>query len=361
MNPQNALTVSTAGRICLFGEHQDYLGLPVIAAAISLRVYISGEKTDKLTFKIDLPDVKQQESFDFSDAPVAYARPRDYFRSAFNVLRRKGLTFSKGAICNVNGKIPIDAGTSSSSALMVAWLHFLVKTSDQSPNIDTKTLGEWAYEAEVLEFGEPIGMMDQYSTAIGRVIYLESEPQIAVTPLVPKLGKLVLINSMQPKDPFGNHLRIKKHMKNIRQKYEEKKWNFSLAELKIKDFEMQKMILTKEERQILGGTLRNRNICQKAKKMLENDILDDIKFGKLLQRHQQYLRDDLRLSTPKIDKILEKSLEVGALGGKINGSGSGGCVFVYAPTRAEQVVEAMREMGCDAWLVEIGDGTKMEF
>jgi galactokinase len=33
-----SLTVSTPGRVCLFGEHQDYLGLPVIPAAISLRI-----------------------------------------------------------------------------------------------------------------------------------------------------------------------------------------------------------------------------------------------------------------------------------------------------------------------------------
>jgi galactokinase len=26
------MIVSTPGRLCLFGEHQDYLGLPVIAA-----------------------------------------------------------------------------------------------------------------------------------------------------------------------------------------------------------------------------------------------------------------------------------------------------------------------------------------
>jgi galactokinase len=40
--------ISTPGRICLFGEHQDYLGLPVIAMAISLRATIRGDKrTDK--------------------------------------------------------------------------------------------------------------------------------------------------------------------------------------------------------------------------------------------------------------------------------------------------------------------------
>ncbi|MFC1564948.1 galactokinase family protein, partial [candidate division KSB1 bacterium] len=38
------LIVSAPGRICLFGEHQDYLGLPVIAAAIGLRISVSGER-----------------------------------------------------------------------------------------------------------------------------------------------------------------------------------------------------------------------------------------------------------------------------------------------------------------------------
>ena len=43
------LEVSTPGRICLFGEHQDYLGLPVIAMGISLRSIIKGQKR-KLLF-----------------------------------------------------------------------------------------------------------------------------------------------------------------------------------------------------------------------------------------------------------------------------------------------------------------------
>ena len=38
------MKISTPGRICLFGEHQDYLGLPVIAMAISLRINLTGKK-----------------------------------------------------------------------------------------------------------------------------------------------------------------------------------------------------------------------------------------------------------------------------------------------------------------------------
>ena len=38
------MKITTPGRICLFGEHQDYLGLPVIALAISLRSTIKAVK-----------------------------------------------------------------------------------------------------------------------------------------------------------------------------------------------------------------------------------------------------------------------------------------------------------------------------
>jgi len=42
MNDKRLLSVSAPGRICLFGEHQDYLGLPVITVAINLRIAIEG-------------------------------------------------------------------------------------------------------------------------------------------------------------------------------------------------------------------------------------------------------------------------------------------------------------------------------
>ncbi len=36
------IRVTAPGRICLFGEHQDFLGLPIIACAIDLAIEIIG-------------------------------------------------------------------------------------------------------------------------------------------------------------------------------------------------------------------------------------------------------------------------------------------------------------------------------
>ena len=51
------MKVSTPGRICLFGEHQDYLLLPVIACAISQRITITGSKRMGGIISIEMPDI----------------------------------------------------------------------------------------------------------------------------------------------------------------------------------------------------------------------------------------------------------------------------------------------------------------
>ena len=57
------MEISTPGRICLFGEHLDYLGLPVIAMAISLRMNIKGTFRSDNMIKIDMPDLNEIKVF----------------------------------------------------------------------------------------------------------------------------------------------------------------------------------------------------------------------------------------------------------------------------------------------------------
>jgi galactokinase len=159
------MKISTPGRICFFGEHQDYLGLPVIAAAISRRISIDGAYRNDDQIILHLPDLDEKIEFSLKET-FPYIIQRDYFRSTINILKRKGLVFSKGFECVIHGNIPINSGTSSSSALIVSWAHFLDKMSDNPADFSQKELGEIAYAAEVLEFGEPGGMIIQQRSAM---------------------------------------------------------------------------------------------------------------------------------------------------------------------------------------------------
>lgn len=359
----NAVTVSTPGRICLFGEHQDYLGLPVIASAISCRIQIAAERIADNYIHLNLPDIGSQEQFSLSQLPLTYQHDRDYFRSAINVLIRNGFQFSGGIDGEVQGRIPINAGTSSSSALLITWLNVLTQLADNAKTLDPKQLAELAYQAEVLEFGEPGGMMDHYSTAVGGVIYLESQPAIHLETYHPPLGTFVLGNSQEPKDTIGILGRVKHGMLRIARQLTELNADFSLHKTDITAITEYKDVLTKDDYILLKGTLSNRDILREALTLIQTSAtgsFDRGRFGRLLTDHQANLRDAQQISTPKINRMIEASLNAGALGGKINGSGGGGCMFAYAPDNAEQVAEAIEREGGRAYIVSVDVGTTSE-
>ncbi|SVA31138.1 uncharacterized protein METZ01_LOCUS83992, partial [marine metagenome] len=139
--------ISTPGRICLFGEHQDYLGLPVIAMAITLRAELRGEKRSDQKVVVHKPDIGETEIFSLND--LAYQKPRDYFKSGIIVSKKAGFTFSTGFECEITSDIPISAGTSSSSAITVSWIHFLSQMADEPVHLSKQKIGSLSYQTEV--------------------------------------------------------------------------------------------------------------------------------------------------------------------------------------------------------------------
>ncbi len=356
-NGNYELKVSTPGRVCLFGEHQDYLNLPIIACAISLRIFIEGSKRNDDKVNISLPDINDKEIFKLNGT-LKYGKERDYFKSSINVLMRHGFTFKNGIDCTVKGNIPINSGTSSSSALIVTWINFLSQMSDQAKVLKPEQISEYAYEAEVLEFAEPGGMMDQYSTSIGGIIFLDSYPKIDVEKLNTKLGKFVLGDSEEPKDTKFILSRVKKQIQKVVKQLQNKYPNFSLRTVGESEIEKYSDHLNNEQIELLKGTIKNREITKKAKRVLETSPINHRAIGQLLTEHHAVLRDILKISTPKIDKMIEASLKAGAYGAKINGSGGGGCMFAYAPRNTEKVKEAIEEAGGVAYIVYADQGTR---
>ena len=348
------MRISTPGRICLFGEHQDYLGLPVIAMAISLRVILEGKKRQDRKVIIHKPDLGETETFSLDD--LSYTKPRDYFKSGIIVCKNAGLTFSTGFECEVTSKIPIRAGTSSSSAISVSWIHFLSQIADVRPNWDQQKIGELAYKTEVEEFNEPGGMMDQYSTAMGFLIYIQSEPGITIESINPNLGTFVLGDSCEPKDTMGILNRCRNSRLEIIQKLKMKNPTSTIHTL---DEGADISDLNASEIELYKGTLKNRDLLKRALSELENEEPNHESIGQLLSDHHQVLRDVLKVSTPKIEAMMDAASNVGALGGKINGSGGGGCMFAYAPNNPEQVAEAIEKAGGKAYIIQHDEGTRI--
>jgi galactokinase len=353
------MRVSSPGRVCLFGEHQDYLDLPVVPLAISLRVAVEGARRADARVNIELPDIGSQDSFSF-EGPLVYRRDRDYFRSAVNVMRRAGFTFSSGFDCVVRGEVPISAGTSSSSALVVSWVSFLARMSDEGAELAPEECARLAHAAEVLEFNEPGGMMDQYAASFGGLLAISFHPVVHVERLDAPLGSFVLGDSGEPKDTMAILARVKNRVLAITRRLAEKNPEFSLHTVARGDVDRFSGELTSGERALLGGTIRNRDFTREALSLLRGPSIEHRELGRLLNEHQAVLREVLKISTPKIDRMLNAALRAGAHGGKINGSGGGGCMFVYAPENAEAVAREIEGAGGKAHIVRADAGVRVE-
>lgn len=353
------LTVSAPGRICLFGEHQDYLGLPVITAAINRRISISGKRRNDKIFYFDLPDIGSQEIIDFSQ-PIQYVKERDYFRSSLNILLRQNVAIPCGYDCVVRGNIPINSGTSSSSALVIAWIKFLLTIASDNRRDDPLAIARLAHQAEVLEFNEPGGMMDHFAASFGSILFIDfGVPGGRQQPLAAHLGKLVLGDSQEPKDTKGILARVKGGTLNAMQIVAQKDRQPTMTTISLANLDDYKGLLSHDQFELLLANITNREITQQAKTLFEHEKVDHKKLGELLNQHQLELRERLRISTPKINRMIDAALDAGAFGAKINGSGGGGCMFAYAPDRYEQVAEAIAEAGGKPHVIEIDNGVSV--
>lgn len=359
MSPPQSIRVSSPGRICLFGEHQDYLHLPVIPCAISLRLSISASRTAALVVHLRLPDIHDEISFAAEGDP-AYRSKRDYLRSAYNVLRWEGLVFSMGLEGDVHGDIPINAGTSSSSAMVISWTNLLARMADTPRELAPEELARLAHRAEVLEFNEPGGMMDHLASAYGGVTFIRFHPGLSVRQLTPRTGTFVLGDSGEPKDTTTILARVKNRVLDIIRLLSQQYPGFSLHTVDTEELDRYLVPLPEDLRPLLQGTIRNRDITLQGCELLQQAELPSAAFGELLSEHQSVLRDVLKISTPKIDRMIDAALNAGATGGKINGSGGGGCMFVYAPDRPEAVAEAIERCGGKAYIVRVDDGSRVE-
>jgi len=354
-----SLQVSAPGRICLFGEHQDYLGLPVIAAAIDRRICISGERREDRFFDIDLPDIGGHERFPLA-GPLPYEKKRDYLRSGLNVLVRKGLCLDRGYSCRVHGTIPINSGTSSSSALVVAWVLFLLAAAQDERAGDAMFVARCAHEAEVLEFQEPGGMMDHVTASFGGVLHIEFVPELRVERLPAQLGAFVLGDSHQPKDTTALLARVRGGSVAAMQLLQSVAPGLSYSTLRIEDIARHAALLTPEQEELMRARVGVRDLTQEARRLLGHAKPDDTRLGRLLTTHHRQLGQGLHISTPKIERMIAAALQAGALGAKINGSGGGGCMFAYAPERAQEVAAAITAAGGTAFVIKVDQGARVE-
>jgi galactokinase len=411
----SSFQVVAPGRICFFGEHSDYLGFPVIARAIPLYCTLSVQikmiannnnnnnmakasqsppppTTTKpnvvihLHIPADLGPSKVYDLNNLSPSPPpnhtdsSSSIPIDFALAAIHEIIKEGwdlrpwhLLPSNTTSNNYNGNIevhcwsshgelPLQAGCSSSTAFLVAWVLMLAKLANRDLHHHPIRLAQMAHRAEVTHFGHPGGTMDHVSIALGTTningtecgaLRIGPDPwHVEPLPVLSLAsdGVWILADSGEPKDTLQCLRRCKQDRLQLLSDPLMGDWD---AEAPSRD-------LTELEQQLWDTTLINRNSEQEANRLWkqESPSLNDASMGHslalLMKRHHEALRDGLGLSTPRLEAMNQAALDAGAWGFKVVGSGGGGCAVAWAPTdKADAVAIAMKEVGAVAtWVFQ---------
>ncbi|NMC05837.1 MAG: GHMP kinase [Candidatus Lokiarchaeota archaeon] len=354
------------GRICLFGEHQDYLKFPVIAASIDLGIYIEFRgfhEPDDKKITIEMPDLNETRAMDLA-VPIEYKTKRDYIASSINLLKKEGFPIEKGFTVRIIGTLPINAGASSSSALVVAWLDLLAHLFSDKP-VDPLVRARWANQAEVGMFGEAGGFMDHVSSSVGGVLFVRHDYSIERLP-VPKNMHVVLADSLQKKQTVDDLKRLRASVEAQVAGVTALEPGFQITSPGYCNEEFVAANATtglklRHDFPLVYANLQNGIITKKALEMFKSTTPSIATIGDLVNQHFAYLRDYSRISTDKITGMVKAAIDAGAAGAKINGSGFGGTMFALCDSKKVQdkVADAIAAAGGKVYKVGISDGVKI--
>ena len=369
----SAITVKAPGRICLFGDHQDYLELPIIACAIDRYITISGVANGEDYLDFHLPNLRNGEGLSFRETcldvsgSIQNPQNKNHLTDTLNVVRRYGCRIDKGYSITITGDIPINAGLSSSSAVVVAWTQWLLATFGCTSSITPELVAHIAYEAEVLEQNSPGGKMDQYTSALGNILYLETDKQSNFKNLGTELEGLIIGVSGIPKDTIGLLGDLRGNALRAVEKVTSTYSDFMLSTATLRDYELYKDILNASELPFFYAAIQNHLITKEALVCfretcpdVSGSVLNYKKIGHLMTAHHKVLRDSLKITVPRIDAMIHAALNAGALGAKIVGSGGGGSICALAPKGKEpEIIKAITNAGAiAAYKVNVSQGVQ---
>lgn len=354
------ITSLAPGRTCLFGDHQDYLGLPVIACAINRDIKLTAEENQTDTFVLNMIDIDEIRIIDIHTT-FEKLESRDYFASSLRVLRRHGCIPTVGYNITITGDIPINSGTSSSSALLLAWIQFLITAFGVDDEVTPEFIAKIGYASEVLEHEEPGGMMDHFSIGVGNIVYLNTKDPFSYKVIGNDIKGLITGVSGVPKETIGLIGELKGNALMAIDLVKQNFSNFDLNTSVIEDIDRYRNCLPDRLIPFFEAALKNYHYTKQALKEFNKPILDLKKIGLLMNQHHEVLRDLLKITVPRIDDMINAALRAGAYGAKIVGSGGGGSIVVIAdPEKEDLIIDAILKAGAlEAYSVSVDPGVRV--
>jgi galactokinase len=312
------------GRLELLGNHVDYNGGLVLAAAIDRRIAIasgSGGVPDHIDVAVGghISRLSIDEMRDWKTGG-ARADTSDYVRGIVAALSARDVGVRGGTRLAIAGDVPIGFGMSSSAALCVA---AVLTLAEQQPSPKETVL--IAQEAEH-RAGSPVGAMDQSASVAGNVILFDGS-DVSWKSLTPDLGDLAFcvahsgVSHALSESSYPVRVResqealalIRQHVDPVIPSLSEVDWDA------VRDTDWLPAVLKSRVRHIV--TERER--VRAGVTAVENN--DWPAFGALMSASGQSSAIDYEISDPLVEELVAELNGIdGVLGARMMGGGEGG-------------------------------------
>jgi galactokinase len=335
-------SVFVPGRVNLIGEHIDYYNLAVLPMAIGRGICIAYRPSPDSGVHAISASEDTESIFDLSGSGKASPGSWMNYLLAAKTIAQEGWRIKTGIYAAVASNLPLAAGLSSSSALLVGFTIALLRANGIEPSIPELM--------NVLPEGEQFvgtrgGGMDHAAVLAGHsgcALHVSFAPLRLLPVLIPSDWHFLVAHSLTRAEKSGA----------VREKYNALRvaGTGALEKLHLPSYTTALDIYEHVSLDPLNETERNvfLHVCREAGRVRQAiealQTNDFARFGLLLCQSHDSLRDQLRISNAAVDRLVETALEAGAEGARMTGAGFGGCVIALCrPRNISEVQTAIRE------------------
>ncbi len=321
--PRYPVMSRAPGRVEILGNHTDYNGGLVLSSTIDRYVWSLGIGSDDIRlFSLDF-----DETVDFVPtglSPSGETEWHDYIRGVYWAMGRRGYNVS-GLAAVVTGDIPIGTGLSSSAALEVSFANLVTETNGLQMGPKAKAM--IAFEAERIYCAVACGIMDQFTSQLGRKNSLLrincSSLQTEAIPLPSDLSLVVTDSNVSR--PASKALNERKsECQDALKILQHSGWEIAnLSAISIDQLDKVSDILNERLASRTRHVVEENQRVRDGFRALGNGNLS--RFGEIMYASHTSSRDLYEVSHPRLDLLVDIAQDIdGVIGSRLTGAGFGG-------------------------------------
>lgn len=322
------------GRVNLIGEHTDLAGGPVLPAALDLGIRLEAAAGESIELSSrELSGQARLAANGSSDGEIeGWARYVAAVAAELEALGRPAV----GIEGEISSTLPLGAGLSSSAALEVVVGLALCSVADFT--LEPLELAQACRRAELRAVGVPCGILDQAASVLGRAGHacLLETGSLAYEhiPLPADLALMIVDSGVSRRLESSGYATRKDELERaLAAAGEEAPLDPVLA------------------RRLRHVTSEGERVHETARLLRDPTAANFERLGEVFREGHESLRDDLEVTTPELDLLVEIAREQGALAARMTGGGFGGSIIALswadeARRLAEATVDAYRARAC---------------